>query len=79
MIRILLADDHAMLRDALAALLQAQDGLRVIGQAGDGREAVRAIADCQPEAEARKEKAAPLLCARTRLKKEVMVVESPRR
>ena len=28
---------------------------------------------CHPEAEAKKEKAAPLLCTRTRLKKEVMV------
>ena len=32
---------------------------------------------CQPDAAARKEKAAPVLCARTMLKKDVMVVESP--
>lgn len=49
MIRILLADDHAMLRDALAALLHVQDGLRVVGHASDGREAVRAMVECKPD------------------------------
>ena len=34
---------------------------------------------CQPPASARNEKAAPVLCARTMLKKLVMVVESPSR
>jgi DNA-binding NarL/FixJ family response regulator len=48
-IRILLADDHTVLRDGLRALLEARAGLQVVGQAGDGREAVRLAAKLQPE------------------------------
>lgn len=40
-IRILLADDHSILRDGIAALLEAQDGMAVVAHAQDGREAVR--------------------------------------
>ncbi|MCS4275177.1 DNA-binding NarL/FixJ family response regulator [Mycetocola sp. BIGb0189] len=38
---ILIADDQAMVRAGFAAILDAQDGLRVIGQASDGAEAVK--------------------------------------
>lgn len=48
-IRVLLADDHSVLRDGLAALLQAQDGIVVVAQARDGREAVRRAADVKPD------------------------------
>ena len=37
-IRVLLADDHAVLRDGLAALLQTQEDLTVVAHAQDGRE-----------------------------------------
>lgn len=40
-IRILLADDHAMFRSGLAALLSAQSEFTVVGEAADGFEAVR--------------------------------------
>jgi len=40
-LRILLADDHAILRDGLAMLIDAQPGMQVIAQARGGREAVR--------------------------------------
>ena len=40
MIRVLLADDQALVRACFRALLDAQDGIEVVGEAADGREAV---------------------------------------
>ena len=39
-IRVLLADDHAVVRDGLKALLQQAAGISVVGEAANGREAV---------------------------------------
>ena len=40
-IRVLLADDHQMLRDALRSLLESDGQFEVVGEAGDGRAAVK--------------------------------------
>jgi DNA-binding NarL/FixJ family response regulator len=40
MIRVLVADDQAVVRDGLAALIDAQDNMTVAGQAANGRQAV---------------------------------------
>lgn len=40
-IRIVLVDDHALLRSGLVALLEYEDGIRVVGQAENGLEAVK--------------------------------------
>jgi DNA-binding NarL/FixJ family response regulator len=48
-INVLLADDHSVLRDGLAALLQAQEGFAVVAHAQDGREAVRKTAEFRPD------------------------------
>lgn len=48
-IRILLADDHAMLRAGLRALLEAEDGLEVVGEAGTGEEAVELAQELAPD------------------------------
>ncbi len=39
-IRVLLVDDHAVVREGLRAFLQLQDGLEIVGEAGDGAEAI---------------------------------------
>lgn len=49
MIKIILADDHAIVRDGLRALLESQNDLQVIGVAADGREAVRLTLDLKPD------------------------------
>ncbi|GAA1532154.1 two-component system response regulator DesR [Microbacterium ginsengiterrae] len=48
-IRLVIVDDQAMLRGALAALLELEDDLSVIGVAGDGAEAVRVVAETAPD------------------------------
>ena len=48
-IRVMLADDHSVLRDGVAALLQAQGGITVVGHAQDGREAVRKATELKPD------------------------------
>lgn len=49
MIRVLLADDQALVRAGFAALLDAQDGIQVAGEAGDGQEAVRLARELTPD------------------------------
>ncbi|WP_193596169.1 response regulator [Microbacterium sp. YJN-G] len=48
-IEVLIADDQAMVRAGFAALLDAHDGIRVTGQAADGREAVALSARLDPD------------------------------
>ncbi len=48
-IRILLADDHTIVRDGLRALLDRQPGMLVVAEAGDGRECVQMAADHAPD------------------------------
>ncbi|MFT3916402.1 MAG: response regulator transcription factor [Anaeromyxobacteraceae bacterium] len=48
-IRVLLADDHAVLREGVRALLERQPDLEVVGEASDGREAVDAAARLDPD------------------------------
>ncbi|MCL4298639.1 MAG: response regulator transcription factor [Anaerolineae bacterium] len=47
--RILLADDHELFREGLAALLNTQPDLQVIAQAGDGFEALTLARNLQPD------------------------------
>jgi DNA-binding NarL/FixJ family response regulator len=48
-IRVMVVDDHAIVRDGLAALLGALEGVEVVGTAQDGRAAVHAVAEHQPD------------------------------
>jgi len=49
MIRILLADDHALVRQGLSMLLAAQPDMQIVGQAGNGREAVELGGKLHPD------------------------------
>ena len=49
LLRVFLADDHAIFRDGLRALLQRQPGVEVVGEAGDGHEAVTEIERTRPD------------------------------
>ncbi|HUK05113.1 MAG TPA: response regulator transcription factor [Burkholderiales bacterium] len=49
MIRVLVADDHGVLRDGLCRLLESDPEIRVVAAANDGREAVAQAAATQPE------------------------------
>jgi len=48
-IRILLAEDHQIVREGLRALLAGRADLEVVGEATDGREAVRAAVELTPD------------------------------
>jgi DNA-binding NarL/FixJ family response regulator len=48
-IRILTADDHQLLREGIAAVLETQDDMRVVGHAGSGREAIEGFRRVQPD------------------------------
>lgn len=49
LIRVLLADNHTLVRAGLRAILQNIEGIQVVAEAGDGREALRLIAAHQPD------------------------------
>jgi DNA-binding NarL/FixJ family response regulator len=48
-IRVLLVDDHPVVRDGLRALLAAAPDIEVVGEAADGRAAIAAWRECLPD------------------------------
>ena len=48
-IRIVIADDHPIFRDGLRRLLESEDDMKVVGEACDGREAVKLATEIKPD------------------------------
>jgi two-component system response regulator NreC len=48
-VRILIADDHSMFRAGLRALLETEDSVEVVGEAGSGQEAVDRALELRPD------------------------------
>lgn len=49
MIRVLIVDDHAVVREGLRTFLQLQDGIDVVGEASDGSEALEQATRLEPD------------------------------
>ncbi|MCL4534999.1 MAG: response regulator transcription factor [Bacteroidetes bacterium] len=47
-IRVLLADDHQMVREGIRAMLETAEDIEVVGEATNGLEALSAVAECNP-------------------------------
>ena len=48
-IRVIIVDDHTVVRSGLGAVLDVSEGIELIGEAGDGEEAVRICESLQPD------------------------------
>jgi len=48
-ITVLIADDHAIVREGLRYLLEAQGNIKVIGEAANGREAIKKVKEFKPD------------------------------
>jgi DNA-binding NarL/FixJ family response regulator len=48
-VRVLIADDHVLVRDGFAMILSTQPDLEVVGEAADGDEAIRAARELHPD------------------------------
>jgi DNA-binding NarL/FixJ family response regulator len=48
-LRILIVDDHALVREGLKRLIHEQPDMLVVGEAGDGHEALRVAKECLPD------------------------------
>ena len=49
MIRVLVVDDHTLVREALCKLLEAEDDMEVVGESGSGHEAVALCRELRPD------------------------------
>jgi DNA-binding NarL/FixJ family response regulator len=48
-LRVILADDHTVMRAGLVALLSSEPSIEIVGEAGDGRAAVELVARAEPD------------------------------
>ncbi|OGO24991.1 MAG: DNA-binding response regulator [Chloroflexi bacterium RBG_16_50_9] len=48
-IKVLIVDDHAIMRDGIRALLSINDDIQVAGEASDGKEAIKKMSELEPD------------------------------
>jgi DNA-binding NarL/FixJ family response regulator len=48
-IKVLIVDDHALMRDGISALLNVNDDIEVIGEASEGKEAIKKMTELKPD------------------------------
>jgi len=48
-IRILIVDDHDLMREGIRAMLEHEPGMEVVGEVGDGQEAIRLVRELAPD------------------------------
>ena len=48
-IRVMIVDDHPLLREGIAAVLESHDDLKVVGEAADGAQALAQFRACRPD------------------------------
>ncbi|HWQ83004.1 MAG TPA: response regulator transcription factor [Anaerolineales bacterium] len=48
-VRVLIVDDHAILRDGIRSMLERYDDIQLVGEAGDGRQALALVAALKPD------------------------------
>ena len=49
MIRVIIVDDHPLVRAGIAQLLESTEDISVVGQAADGEEGIAAVAELEPD------------------------------
>ena len=65
-IRVMITDDHLIVRDGLRLILETTDGIEIVGEASDGAECLRLVPELKPDVivslwEGTNEEAAPYL------------------
>jgi two-component system invasion response regulator UvrY len=49
MIRVLIADDHAIVRSGMRRMLEEQEDIQIVGEAGDGHETIQKVRETAPD------------------------------